>query len=136
MIPKILFSRKIMLVFCCVILMMSLLGVEAQAGRLALPSGENFAAPEAPDAVVTHTTITDFDQTCAVKTNAHISDNLGGSVELAGAFSDNFDGTTLDSTKWVSGSWAVPPIAYTPVVSGGKLTIPAGGYVRSNTRCF
>jgi uncharacterized repeat protein (TIGR01451 family) len=132
MIPKILFSRKIILVFCCVILMMSLLGVEAQAGRLSMPSGENLAAP---DDVITHTTFTDFDQTCAVKTNAHISDNLGGSVELAGALSDNFDGTTLDSTRWISGTWSSPNV-FTPVVSGGKLTIPAGWYVRSDTAVF
>lgn len=133
--PKILFWRKIMLVFCCVILMTSLLGVEAQAGRLSMPSGANLAAPDAPDVSITHSTVADFDQICAVKTNAHISDNLTGSVELAGALSDNFDGTTLDSTRWVSGSWD-PPTVYTPVVSGGKLTVPAGGYVRSNTAVF
>jgi uncharacterized repeat protein (TIGR01451 family) len=132
LIPKILFSRKIMLMVCCVFLMMSLLGVDAQAGRLSLPSRENFASPDAPDAGIIHTTVTDFDQMCAVRTNAHISDNLGGSVELAGALNDTFDGTTLDSTRWISGSWAVPPIVYTPVVSGGKLTLPPRGYVSSN----
>jgi uncharacterized repeat protein (TIGR01451 family) len=132
---KVLFSRKIVLVFCCVVLLMSLLGIRAQAETLAAPNGRSAAAPDAPEAAILYTTVADFDQTCATKTNTHVSDNLGGSVELAGVFNDNFDGTTLDSTRWISGSWS-PPSVYTPVVSGGILTLPPGGYIRSNTAIF
>jgi uncharacterized repeat protein (TIGR01451 family) len=133
---KTLFSRKIILVFCSVMLMMSLLGIKAQAETLSSLSGREPSAPDAPDAVLTHTTVPDFDQTCTLKTNTHIRDNGGndGSVELSGAFNDNFDGTTVDSTRWVSGSWIGGAL---PVVSSGKLTLPSGGYVRSiNTVVF
>jgi uncharacterized repeat protein (TIGR01451 family) len=135
MILKTYFYRKIILVMCCLVLMMSLLGLRAQAGTLAEHNGSGLTAPEAPEAVIPYTTVADFDQACATKTNTHVSDNLGGSVELAGAFNDNFGTAPLDTTtRWQTGSWAGG--TYTPVVSGGKLTLPPGGYVRSKTATF
>jgi uncharacterized repeat protein (TIGR01451 family) len=132
MIPKNVIFRKIFLVSCCAFLMVSLLGIKAQAESLPSENGKNVAAP---DALLIHNTVVDFDQTCVARTNTHISDNLGGSVELAGALNDNFDGETLNSSLWASGSW-IEGSPYTPVVSGGKVLLPAGGYIRSNSAVF
>jgi hypothetical protein len=80
---------------------------------------------------VTHTSYNDFGQSCAVLTDTHVSDVDGGAVALAATFADDFTGTTLDPSRWSSGSWGGG--SYTPIMNSGVLTLPGGGWVRSST---
>ena len=132
MFPKNLFTRKIMLVLCTALLMTSLLGFQAQAETNLSPAPKKAASPDAPDLL--NDTVSDFDQVCATLTNTHVSDVNGGEVELAGNFADKFDGTSLDGNRWAYDSW--DGSVYSPVVSGGKLTVPPHGWVRSKTATF
>jgi hypothetical protein len=93
-------------------------------------SFSGLAAGDAIDAVVSHTSRTDFSPLCAVHSSTYASDLDGGAVVLASDLSDDFPGSTLDTLLWTSGSWSVAP--YNPIVGGGILTLPGGGYVRSN----
>jgi hypothetical protein len=72
---------------------------------------------------------TGFNQTCAIQTNAYVSDQSNGSISLNAGLADDFSGTALNGTRWSSGSWSGG--AYTPLVSNGILTVPSGGWVRS-----
>ncbi len=87
-------------------------------------------ATSAPFAL-THTSYNDFYTICAVPVNVSVSDLNGGSVLLMGQLNDPFNGTTLDTGRWLSGLWAGG--SYTPIVSAGLLTMPGGGWVRSQT---
>ncbi len=71
----------------------------------------------------------DFSQPCAVLSNAYVSDTNGGSVALSGVQADEFNAAALDSGLWTYGSWSGG--AYTPVIGGGVLTVPGGGWVRT-----
>lgn len=87
-------------------------------------------ASQIPNGVL-HTTYNDFNVPCAVLSDTHVSDRNDGSVELAAVLNDDFMGTTLDTTKWESGSWIGGD--YTPVIGGSVLTLPPHGWVRSIT---
>jgi hypothetical protein len=78
---------------------------------------------------LTHTSYNDFNTICAVPVNVSVSDLNGGSVLLNGQLNDPFNGTMLDTGRWLSGTWTVS--SYTPTVSAGILTLPGGGWVRS-----
>jgi hypothetical protein len=79
--------------------------------------------------VITQTSYLDFNAVCALQAGASTSDHNGGSVTLAAASAETFDSSSLDLTRWASGSWAGG--SYTPVLSGGVLTLPGGGYIQS-----
>ncbi|HWQ13277.1 MAG TPA: hypothetical protein VNL77_10775, partial [Roseiflexaceae bacterium] len=80
---------------------------------------------------LTHTTMADFAQACAVQEGTLVSSDGDGAVVLAGASRDPFDGTALNPASWTSGSWSTT--SYTPSVASGLLTLPGGGFVRSLT---
>jgi hypothetical protein len=84
------------------------------------PSPTPTLLPTLPAGSLTQTTYGDFSAACALQSGASPSDANGGSVILAAASADPFDGSTLDSTRWAFGSWGSG--SYTPVVSGGVLT--------------
>jgi Big-like domain-containing protein/Calx-beta domain-containing protein len=80
---------------------------------------------------VVHSTYADFAQSCAVPTSSIVTRVGDGEVRLAGAFGDEYTGTTLDASKWVAGTWTGG--TYTPAPSGGILSLSnsTGAYVRS-----
>jgi hypothetical protein len=51
-------------------------------------------------------------------------------VALAAVFSDDFDGSSL-SGSWAAGSWSGG--GYTPTVASSIVTLPGGGWVRTNS---
>ena len=111
----------------------------APTGTLVAPTATSPAAatftptPTATNApfTLTHTSFDDFNTICAVPVNVSVSDLNGGSVLLMGQLNDPFNATSLDTGRWLSGSWAGG--SYTPIVSAGLLTMPSGGWVRSQT---
>jgi hypothetical protein len=108
-------------------------------GTLVVPTATSSAAatftptPTATNAplTLTHTSYNDFNAICAVPTNVSVSDLNGGSLLLMGQLNDPFNSTTLDTARWLSGSWTGG--SYTPSLSAGLLTLPGGGWVRSQT---
>ena len=80
---------------------------------------------------LTHTTLADFDQPCAVTDGIYVSDVAGGSLALMGSLSDEFAGPVLDGSKWTSGAWGAG--SYTPVFDNGAVLLsgPAGAWIRS-----
>ncbi len=68
-------------------------------------------------------------QPCVVLANTHVSDGNGGSVVLAASAADDFPGTAVNSSLWTVGSWSGG--TYNPTVANSVLTMPGGGYVRS-----
>ncbi len=82
-----------------------------------------------PGSSITHTTFSDFGQFCAVLTDTYVSDLDGGAVALAAAFADNFPGTSLDASRWLTGTWGTG--VTTQTVSGSVLTIQGNGWARS-----
>jgi hypothetical protein len=90
------------------------------------------ATPTPNPNTLTHTTLADFAQACATQTDTLASSAGGGAVSLAATFADEFTGATLDSSRWVSGSWTTGG-TYTPTLSSGLLSLPGGGFVRSQT---
>jgi hypothetical protein len=86
--------------------------------------------PTLPAGSLTQTSFADFNGACALQSGALASDTNGGSVTLAAATADTFDGAALDPTRWAFGSWGSG--SYAPVVSGGELTLPGGGFVQSS----
>ncbi len=77
------------------------------------------------------TTFTDFSPSCVALNNTHVSDIGGGAVALAATLADSFTASTLDVTRWTAGSWSTG--TYTPSFAGSVMTLPGGGYVRSQT---
>jgi hypothetical protein len=79
---------------------------------------------------VVHTSTLDF-ASCGVFAGT-IPTTIGdGEVRLAGAFGDEYGGSTLNAALWTSGTWANG--AYAPTLSSGILSIgdANGAYVRS-----
>ncbi|HLF26112.1 MAG TPA: hypothetical protein VJG32_07240, partial [Anaerolineae bacterium] len=84
-----------------------------------------------PGSSVTHTTLGDFDQPCAVLANSYISDIDGGSIRLAGVLADDFSGPALNGALWTAGTWSSE--SYTPAFENGAIVLngPNGAWVRS-----
>jgi hypothetical protein len=80
---------------------------------------------------VQQATVTDFGASCAVPTNAIVSNVGNGEVRLAGTQGDEYNQATLDAGKWVAGTWSGG--TYAPSPSGGILSVANanGAYVRS-----
>lgn len=90
-------------------------------------------SPSQPQASSTYTTFLDFDQNCAVLADTHVTDVGGGAVALAASFADDFNGTSLDASKWSSGRWSEPPTnTFTTTLANSVITLTGGGWVRSN----
>ncbi|MGQ0601610.1 MAG: LamG-like jellyroll fold domain-containing protein [Anaerolineales bacterium] len=71
---------------------------------------------------ITHTTAADFSAGCAVLAGTRVSDASGGEVRQAATLEDYFNGTTVDTTRWITGTtytWYTVP----PVVSSGTVTL-------------
>jgi hypothetical protein len=80
---------------------------------------------------VVQRTFADFSQSCAVPAASIVSFVGDGEVRLAGTVGDEYNGASLDASKWIAGTWSGG--AYTPTQAGGVLSIANanGGYVRS-----
>ena len=80
---------------------------------------------------VTHSTLADFQATCAVADGTLATSTGAGAVSLDGAFRDDFTGPTLASAQWASGTWSGG--SYAPSFSGGTLQVVGanGAFVRS-----
>jgi Bacterial Ig domain/Calx-beta domain len=81
---------------------------------------------------VTHATLADFGAVCSIQTGAIVTNVGDGEIRLAGTQGDEYALSTLDTAKWVAGTWSGG--AYTPVLSGGILSISnaSGAFVRSS----
>ena len=97
---------------------------------VSVPSGNHtfLAAYQSDSGILTHTTYADFTPVCATSNGVSPFDQRD-SLILSVLLHDYFDGASLDGSRWSSGSWSGG--SYTPVVSGGLLTLPGGGWVRS-----
>jgi hypothetical protein len=82
---------------------------------------------------VTHSTFTDFAPSCAVPTGAIVTRVGDGEVRLAGVQGDEYSQATLDSSKWIAGTWTGG--TYSPSPAGGILSLSngTGAYVRSGS---
>jgi hypothetical protein len=72
----------------------------------------------------THTTSGDFGAGCAAFAGTQVSDANGGEVRLAATLEDYFSGSTVNTSRWLTGTvydWYTVP----PSVSGGELTLDA-----------
>ncbi|NJN93664.1 MAG: family 16 glycosylhydrolase [Anaerolineales bacterium] len=79
--------------------------------------------------LITQTSAGDFGASCSVLNSVSVSNAAGGEVRLAATVEDYFDGTTINSSRWVTGStyeWYTVP----PSVGDGLLTLDAA-YLRS-----
>ncbi len=95
------------------------------------PSPTATLTPTPNPNTLTHTTLADFAQSCATQTDALANSAGGGAVSLAATFIDDFTDAALDPARWVFGGWSGG--AYTPTLSSGVLSLPGGGFVRSQT---
>jgi hypothetical protein len=89
--------------------------------------------PVPPPSDVVHTTLADF-QTACVGTNGTLATLDGdGAVGLDGAFRDTFDGPSLDTTRWVAGTWNGG--TYTPTFLNGAVQVigSTGASLRSSS---
>ncbi len=87
------------------------------------------AVAQAPTGSVTQTTAGDFAAVCAVPANVIVSDANGGELRLSATVEDYFNGTSVDTGRWLTGnvySWYTVP----PVVGSGVLTLDSS-YLRS-----
>ncbi|NJN95494.1 MAG: hypothetical protein HC875_15975, partial [Anaerolineales bacterium] len=113
--------------------MVFLVVVAAMPPRLALAQGSS-------NGLITHTTVADFNS-CLVLTdtvnrelnNVVLTAEADGEIQLGlvttPLFSDNFDGTQIDSTKWMTGI-VNAGLQTPPVVSNGIVTI-SNSWLRS-----
>ncbi len=111
-------------------LVLGMLALMMTPARLALAQGIN--------GVITQTTAIDFGAACPVLpgtvpspllTQVSLSNAGGGEIRLAATVEDYFEGSTIDSSRWLTGTtytWYPVP----PAVSGGVLTLD-GAYLRS-----
>ncbi|NJN97861.1 MAG: glycoside hydrolase family 16 protein [Anaerolineales bacterium] len=102
----------------------------ANPAQLALAQGIN--------GLITHTTVTDFNAACTVLpgtastpllTQVSLNDANDGEIRLTATVEDYFEGSTINSTRWLTGTtydWYTVP----PSVSGGILTLDSA-YLRS-----
>ena len=74
--------------------------------------------------------VANFKQNCASLEGVSVLGRDGGTLALAGADADSFESASLASS-WVSGSWSGG--SYTPSLTAGTLTLPGGGFVRSQS---
>ncbi len=81
---------------------------------------------------LTQTTYIDF-EACGVGASVVASSLDGGSLRLAPALVDDFDGSQIDGGRWLAGTWSGG--AYAPVPAAGVLTLAgnSGGWVRSQS---
>jgi Big-like domain-containing protein/Calx-beta domain-containing protein len=82
---------------------------------------------------VVQDTFADFAQSCAVLNGSNVTSSGNGDVRLLGSQGDEYNGTSLDTSRWVAGTWSGG--TYSPVPSGGILSLAnsSGAYVRSVT---
>ena len=81
-----------------------------------------------------HTTLADFQTACVVASNTlAVAGTDDGAVGLDGAFRDTFDGPSLDTTRWVAGTWNGG--TYTPSFLNGAVQVigSTGASLRSST---
>ena len=86
-------------------------------------------AQSGSEGVITQTTFIDFGAACSIPTNVSVSSANGGELRLVASVEDYFDGSTIDSSRWLTGtvySWYTVP----PSVSNGVLTLDSA-YLRS-----
>jgi hypothetical protein len=79
---------------------------------------------------LTQTTLADFTAACAVASDVIATRGGDGALRLAGSFADPFDGPTLNTVRWASGTWNGGSFAPTP---NGTATLegPNGAWLRS-----
>jgi hypothetical protein len=93
------------------------------------------AGPRVPQALAqtsgsfTQTSIADFGAVCALRTAVSVTNAAGGEVRLAATLEDEFDGSGVDLTRWITGT-VYPQYTVPPVVAGGVLTLDSS-YLRS-----
>jgi hypothetical protein len=96
---------------------------------LSLVRSEPALAQGGSNGIITHTTVADFGAVCGVLTDTTVSNADGGEIRLAASLEDYFNDTTIDSTKWISGS-VFDTYPSLPFEAGGVVTLDAS-YLRS-----
>jgi hypothetical protein len=65
-------------------------------------SGPQLVNAQGSIAIDLHTTVSDWNQGCAGITNTVVANSGGGELRLAATVEDYFDGTQIDTTRWIS----------------------------------
>ncbi len=94
-------------------------------------SGPRLVNAQGLIAIDLHTTVSDWNQGCAAITNTVVADSEGGELRLAATVEDYFNGTQIDTTRWIS-NISNPAAGGNPATSigGGLLTLD-GTYLLS-----
>jgi hypothetical protein len=88
--------------------------------------------PVAGGGSLTQTTLADFSAVCAITTDILTTRGGDGAFRLAGAFADPFAGTTLNTTRWATGTWNGG--SFSPTLNGTvTLEGPTGAWLRSQS---
>lgn len=78
---------------------------------------------------LSHTTVADFGA-CSTTNGTWVAGIGDGAVRLAGTFAETFSDPTLNSSRWIAGTWSGG--IYTPAPNGTlAIDSPTGAYIRS-----
>ncbi|WP_352427951.1 hypothetical protein [Thermoflexus sp.] len=101
------------------------------AGMLAMASRETPAARAQGPGLITHTTVADFQAPCAISSNISVGNVAGGELHLTASVEDDFDGATVDTTRWITdiSNPAAGP-TQSLLIANGRITLN-GVYLRS-----
>ncbi|HXF70773.1 MAG TPA: CARDB domain-containing protein [Thermoflexus sp.] len=96
-----------------------------------------FASPPPPPAraqgmgQITHTTVADFTAPCVISMNISVANTDGGELRLVASVEDYFDGTSLDTTRWITNISNPQAGSYQSLIMGSGLITLDGVYLRS-----
>jgi hypothetical protein len=96
------------------------------------PTNTPTNTPTPADGSIVQNSVVDFGAVCASPSSVAVTEFGDGEVRLAGSFGDTFDGPTLDSTRWLWGTWNGG--SYMPSPTGTlQISGPNGAWLRSQT---
>jgi len=113
------------------------LGLAGVLLALWLGAARWFASPTLPTAraqgigVITHTTVADFTPSCVSSSNISVGNREGGELHLTASVEDDFDGTTVDTTRWITNISNPEAGPYQSMVMANGLITLDGVYLRS-----
>jgi len=81
--------------------------------------------------VITHTRVVDFAAGCAISSGISVGNTGGGELHLRASVEDDFDGATVDLTRWITNISNPNAGSYQSLIMGNGLITLNGVYLRS-----